>query len=315
MTAGATTPSQAVIICTRNRSDDLRRTLHSISALDECPELLILVVDGSDEDHVQPTRHTVSQFSELELQYLRFKEPPAGTRQRNYGIDHLPPSVEIVHFIDDDVTILHGYFQRSATVLRDNSEVGGVGSLVIEPPNPPRPTTWVERFFLLSSSQPGRVLPSGQTSPAQNQPASTLVESEWLNGCSSYRRTVVDRFRWDPSVEGHSPRYEDLDFSYRVGQEWRLVVETRVRLIHHISSTSRYNVERRAFESVPRRRWFVDKNIRHPLRVFAFWWSTLGRALIFTVSTHPKKWKALRGLARGVWATLQRSHPLLRSSV
>lgn len=315
MHIGASAPIQAVIICTRNRAEDLRRTLGSIAALKDRPEMLVLVVDGSDESQLRASRRASVQFETLDVAHLPFKGSPAGTRQRNYGLDHLPPSVEIVHFIDDDVVVLPGYFRRLTATLARHPTVGGVGGVILDRDASETGVAayLLKRFFLLSSSSPGRVLPSGHVGSLT--PNAERIPVEWLSTCSStYRRAVFEQYRFDPRVEGPSPRLEDLDFSYRVRRSWTLLAEPRARLIHYTSAVNRRSVEAFAAESLPRRYWFVEKNIRHPLRKPAFWWATFGQVLATLTSSHPRKKEALRGLLRGVRDVWRRAHPLLRRS-
>ena len=308
-------PSEAVIICTRNRPADLARALHSIAvAAAEPSALLILIVDASDEDATQANREMVSRMEELNVQYNAFHGSPSGTRQRNDGLDQLLPSVEIIHFIDDDVVVLPGYFRHLAQTLRRHPEAGGVGGLIIEADSsqPVRPH-WMHRLFVLSSIQSGRILPSGHTTTIH--PERGLQRVEWLSSCaSSYRREVFETHRFDSSVEGRSPRLEDLDFSYRVGQLWHLLADPCAQLIHHPSAANRRKTEDFAAESLPRRYWFVEKNIRHPLRKPAFWWATFGQLLAAATSQKSTKWSVFRGLCAGIRTIWHRDHPLLRRS-
>lgn len=307
---------QAVVICTRNRPRDLRRTLASIADQENAAELLVVVVDASEPSKQRENRDAAASFPALDVRLLAFPGRPAGTRQRNFGIEHLPPSVAFVHFIDDDVTVLPGYFRRLADVLRTHPEIGGVGGRILEP-NRPQPSgrpPWLKRLFLLASNVPGRVLPSGHTSSAQLSSSSSRLQStQWLSTCASaYRRAVFARHRFDPVVEGPSPRLEDLDFSYRVSRSWPLLVDSEAQLIHHRSPANRREVVQRAQEAVVRRYWFVEKNIAHPLRKMAFWWAFAGQVLATATSSKPKAQAWRRGLLRGARALLTRSHPLLR---
>lgn len=308
-------PTAAVLICTRNRVEDLACTLSSIEAVERPPGMLIAIVDASDEEAAQANWSTVQQLTALNVEYYRFRGSPAGTRQRNYGIDRLPCSVRIVHLIDDDVTVLPGYFCRISRTLTRYPGIGGVGGFIVEQDSTKNGTRaarphWLQRLFLLSSRKPGRVLPSGHTSPVASSSEPRRVE--WLSSCaSSYRRDVFDTYRFDPSVEGRSPRLEDLDFSYRVSQSWKLLAEPRARLIHRPSTSNRRDTESFAAESLARRYWFVEKNVRHAFRKPAFWWATFGHMLAATTSSRPEKWAVLRGLWHGVRTVWKRDHPLL----
>ena len=135
---------------------------------------------------------------------------------------------------------------------------------------------------------------------------------QWLNGCASYRRAVLENTRFDPALSGYALG-EDLDFSYRIGKAWKLAVVPQAQLVHHASEKNRYDAARFGRTRVIHQRWFMEKNIRHPLRKPAFWWSIVGRLLAVLTSDDKRKWAASRGLRQGIRTVWQRDHPLLRN--
>ena len=313
-TAGTSfSPAGAVVICTRNRPADLRRTLDSIE--EQRGAVLVVVVDASDAEPAAQNRRRTTRLAHST--YLAYPEAPSLARQRNFGVDHLPPSVEVVHFVDDDVTVQPAYFRQLAEVLRRNPALGGVGGAVIDPRGGSTGCRErVKRLFLLSGAVAGRVLPSGTVVPAQvrgpNDPMGPPHRVQWLNGCASYRRAVLENTRFDPALSGYALG-EDLDFSYRIGKAWKLAVVPQAQLVHHASEKNRYDAARFGRTRVIHQRWFMEKNIRHPLRKPAFWWSIVGRLLAVLTSDDKRKWAALRGLRQGIRTVWQRDHPLLRN--
>ncbi len=303
--------TEAVVICTRNRPDDLRRTLESIARQDRVADLLVLIVDASDDEAHRRNEAAAVCCSALNIRLLAYPALPSLPRQRNFGIDHLPNTVEVVHFLDDDVTVLPGYFRHLSRVLGEEPQVGGVGGRIIEPDGDAASRlSPLHRLFLLAGSTPGRVLPSGHTTPAQTLPLDRRCATQWLSGCaSSYRRVIFEHYRFDEALSGYA-LLEDLDFSYRVGQSWKLLVQPRARLIHHASPVNRYDAARRAHTLVTHGYWFVEKNIRHPLRKPAFWWAFLGQLLAVTCSAKPEALAWRKGLLRGLRAVLQRTPAL-----
>lgn len=124
-------PAEAVVICTRNRPDDLKTTLESVATQSGATTRSVVVVDGSDSALASETAVVVENWSDRRpFYYHRYSKRPAGTRQRNTGVDLLPSSVEIVHFIDDDVTLKPGYFETLSTTLQQFPSPVGVGDIV-----------------------------------------------------------------------------------------------------------------------------------------------------------------------------------------
>jgi GT2 family glycosyltransferase len=186
----------------------------------------------------------------------------------------LSDTVEVVHFIDDDVTLGPDYFGALTSVLRSKPDVGGVGGLILEPERKTAPT-WhrlLKRVFFLDHHVDGRILPSGWTTSAQLAGSipddESLRSTEWLSGTSSYRRSLLEHHRFDKALEGYS-MLEDLDFSYRVGQETRLLVQPSARLLHRRASTNRFDAEHYHRALTIHKRWFLDKNLRTCLADYA----------------------------------------------
>jgi GT2 family glycosyltransferase len=307
----------AVVICTRNRPTELARTLESVAVQSGAAHRLVIVVDGSDRDDAERTAEVVQNWRDKELpfRYHRYSGSPAGTRQRNGGVDLLPESVSVVHFIDDDMTLRAGYFDALRGALNQHPQLLGVGGVITESDGPfPRPpVSWGHRLFLLRTDQPSCVLPSGQTTPAWPLPGRTIQPAEWLaTGASSYRTRVFSKHHFDPAAEGPSPRFEDLDFSFRVAQEGPLAVVPDARCVHRGSARNPRGVPATAQERIARRYWFIEKNLDRPLNRLAFWWSIVGQLIAVLVSSDPNSSAALRGLLRGIRTVLTRDHPLLR---
>lgn len=304
----------AVVICTRNRPDDVRRLMESLSRQDCSSEFLVAVIDASDPGQARRVREAVESWPGLETRYVAYPHAPSLARQRNFGADLLPSSVQVVHFMDDDVTLEPGYLEVLTSILDNEPATGGAGGRVILPAAP-RPRSGlrrlVARFFLLESATPGKVLASGGVTGAQSMPLAGRVEVQCLAGCSaSYRRDLVVRLRFDDRLEGYSMD-EDFDFSYRVGRIARLFVEPSARLIHHVSPTNRHSIRASRRDLVVYRYWFIEKNIKHPLKKPAFWWKVFGSFLMTTLSRNPDAREARKGIVDGVSIVLRRAHPLL----
>lgn len=311
----SSTPSEAIIICTRNRPSDLQITLRSIADQTEASDRLLFVVDASDPDIQRKNWELIKQFGIEMWNHLTYNETPSSARQRNYGIERLPTSVKITHFIDDDVTVQSGYFEHLSNVFHRCPNVGGVGGIVRKPRRSTSSsiTKLAQSLFLLSHTEPGRVLPSGCTTTAQD-PLShgerTLRETAWLSGCSSsYRRPLLDRHRFDEQLTGYS-MLEDLDLSYRIGQDASLVVNPKAQLFHRRSKRNRFDAEQYSHALTVHRRWFVEKHFGGTGTIL-YWWSLIGRLLALLTSSSPSHRAALKGLLRGIRTVWMRSHPLL----
>lgn len=307
----------AIVICTLNRPDDLARTVESINAQSLPGQTTLVVVDASDEENAARNARTVRQAS-LPSTHHRYERPPSSASQRNTAIDLLPPSVEVVFFLDDDVTLHAGYFVRLAECLESDEEIIGVGSQLGNVPDRyvrPRWNRQLRSLFFLDHPEPGRLLPSGRVSLYYDAPNTEPFPVDWLPGCAcAIMRWTLERERFDEALQGYA-LFEDRDLSVRLARHGRLLVEPRAVLDHHMSPVNRLSAERYQYRQLINLRWIVDKCIAHPLGPAAYWWSVFGQALILLAAQRNGSEiarAALRGFLRGFRAVLLRDDPLLQ---
>jgi GT2 family glycosyltransferase len=116
-------PLITVAVCTRERPNDLRRCLESLSRLDH-PSLDVLVVDNAPTSNAADS--VVRDFSGF--RYVC--EPRPGLNwARNRAI--LEARGEIIGYIDDDAFVDPGWAYAVASVFNENAEVMAVTGLVL----------------------------------------------------------------------------------------------------------------------------------------------------------------------------------------
>jgi GT2 family glycosyltransferase len=262
-------PSLALIIPTKDRPEPLARLLASIQR-QSAPPAQVIVVDGG----AVPVRSVCEAFPGLAVRYLAVR-PPSLTRQKNLGIGMLDPAVTLVGFLDDDLVLEDGALERMLAFWHSASpRLGGAGFTLV-PPDPGR-ALWIKELFAIDSRQCGRMLPSGYN--ASLRPRDLPYETEWLRGGASvWRREVVDRFRFDEWFTGYS-YLEDVDYSLRVGREYRLMVAPGAR-VRHESRPLGYSAQfRLGVWQVVNRCYLIRKH-----RELSPWWcawSLLGQTLL-----------------------------------
>ena len=189
-----------VLICTRNRAEQLRRTLEAATAI-EIPSGIaweLLVIDNGSSDH---TPEVVESFAER-LPIRRVSEPQAGlSNARNRGVAEASGSY--ICWTDDDVLIDPHWLSAYAGAFAHHPEAayfGGPIELVLEEPTP----SW----FRENRELLGPILAERQFGdvPIHFEPASDIVPY----GANYAVRTDVQRAHlYDPHL-GVSPTQRRL---------------------------------------------------------------------------------------------------------
>ena len=292
---GRDLPTVSVVICTKDRPAALTECLASL-ARQTCPAREVIVVDASTAP---------AEPRGLPASTVRLRSAPGLPRQRNLGAR--AASGDVVLFLDDDVVLEPGYLAAIARVYAEDAAgvVGGVGGAQVPDPTPREswPRRAFCRVFLLSGYGRGVVKRSGRVEYAPSPRRQMTVE--FLSGCNmSFRRAVLWTYAFDERLTGYALG-EDLQFSYRVSREWRLVVTPDARLEHRHAAGGRPAGDEFRAMAVFNKYLFVRECVaRGPLDWLAYAWAGLGDALL---RLRAPRTRGLRGLVRGyrlVWRHL-----------
>jgi len=269
----------AFIIATRNRPDDLLRTVESLLAQTVLPSELA-IVDSSDET---PARAEIEALCDKEALDLDYHHPaPRGlTVQRNVGIDltHGDP----VFFIDDDVALAPDcHEQILAEYERWGPEVGGIRATPVRPANPAAVTRLYRRLFGIGGWWPessGKVRAGFYAEGISD--SADVREVEYFNGWfMSYRREVFEHERFDEALSGYGYK-EDIDFSYRVSRRYRLLQTPKARCDHLKSPSARLNSHQLQRMNMANQFYLHRKLMPQTTRYkVALWWALLGLMLL-----------------------------------
>lgn len=152
--------------------------------------------------------------------------------QRNVGIQFLSGildfgSLQVIHFLDDDVNVDEKYFQDSLALIDENPKFVGIGAL-LSPSNTGKRNV-VIRFLLGEPKDGGKIGPSGLVSTVSCN-TKTLVETEWIaGGAMALRASVFKTFRFD----GRRRMYgEDVEASIRLSRYGQIGVGCPLRVQH-----------------------------------------------------------------------------------
>ncbi|TVZ53401.1 glycosyltransferase family 2 protein [Dokdonia sp. Hel_I_53] len=271
----------SLIICTYMRPEPLTTLLDSVQEQTAYPDE-ILIIDGSTDDE------TDIRFRESgikNLQYFKVSSKHRGlTKQRNYGINRVETSTDIVCFLDDDTILKPTYFERILDVYHKFPETKGVGGYITNE------VVWekvkkedakdINHFYydnyrrtegsrfklrrklgLAPNTAPGILPKFGHGRPTSFLPPSGKIYEvkQLMGGVSSFPLQILKENKFSEYFQGYG-LYEDADFTFRISKLGSMYIHTGAKLEHHHASSGRPN-QYNYGKMVSRNGWYVWKTM------------------------------------------------------
>ena len=322
----------SLIICTYQRPEALLNLLVSVQLQNKYPDQ-ILIIDGSLDTC---TEEALKSKKFPNLNYYKVEEQERGlTKQRNYGIQKVAETSEIICFLDDDIVLTTEYFQNLINTYYQIPEALGVGGYIIDEMQWKINSSgksiqfdefeidgWVrklgkrnvfrKKLGLLSNQAPGTMPefsnglsisffpPSGKTYPVEF----------FMGGVSSFRKELFKKINFSAYFEGYG-LYEDMEFCLRTSKIGNLYVNTAARLYHYHDAAGRPS-QFKYGKMVIRNGWYVWR-LKYPKPQLLARVKWHGTALLLTLirignilTTTKRKEAAIESLGRiaGWWSVL-----------
>lgn len=257
-----------LIIPTRNRPQLLLRLFESIKIQEVYPEQLI-VVDGSDV----PIKDIIDKINFIKIDYVRVY-PPGLTKQRNEGLKNVEQDIKYIGFLDDDI-VLKEHCIKNLVSFWKTADSGIAGcSLNIEDFIDKRfslPGIIYDKIFCSGTKIKGKILKSGINSNIF--PAEKMFFSKWLcGGATIYRKEIFQKYKYDEWYTGYGI-VEDVEISYRISKEYKLVVLSDAKVCH-IEDVTKKNFYNFGQIHTVNRFYFVRKNKEFSVLLCA--WASFG---------------------------------------
>ena len=245
----------AFVVATKNRPKKLHRMLKSLDT-QSCRPDQIIIIDGG----TLSVKNVLEDFPELHLVYKTFF-PPSAAKQRNFGLGEVSPDITLVGFLDDDVE-LDALAVENLLLYWENApdHVGGVALNMMNHPDlfasSLKHLPFAERLGLYSQNK-GDVLPS-----AFQTMIGTVRENVFVNwlptGAVVWQKNIFENYLFDEWFSDYS-YLEDLDFSYRVGKKYRLMVLGEAKYYHFPALKGRGSDYRFGLREVKNRLYLMKK--------------------------------------------------------
>jgi GT2 family glycosyltransferase len=258
------------------RPEPLSRLLESVLSQTLVP-YEVLIIDGSIDDGTG-ARFRYSENNIIKYHKVR-KEHRGLTKQRNYGIERVNDTSDIVAFLDDDTILTIDYFENLEKAFKDLPGASGIGGTAINENRwqlKENKSYHQDHFYefenhvvkessrnvlrnklkLASNELPG-IMPAyshGRTFSypitGENYPVDLIVGMSM-----AFRKEVTDSIKFSRYFEGYG-LYEDADYSIRALDFGQNYLATSVRLEHHHDGAGRPN-QYSYGKMVVRNGWYV----------------------------------------------------------
>jgi GT2 family glycosyltransferase len=279
----------SIVIPTKGRGTTITQALQS-AANQTVSVYEVLIIDGSSER--MPADLLDQAFAGCKhspvLVYLHKPEDKGLPEARNRGVR--ASSGDIVQFLDDDAVMAPDYFEHLLPAFH-SADVGAVSGLIIEPG---RSKSFLKKtFFSLFYIGPFRQ----KREEHLMSKIKTQHATNTLPGVAAYRREVFDQNEFDENLKGAAVG-EDVEFSFRVGRKWRMLVEPSAKVYHYPSPAARLDLRSVYSQKIRFYHYHYCKNIGQGLVATAcYYWLNLG-FLIHALTT--AKIKAVLGVCDGI---------------
>jgi glycosyltransferase involved in cell wall biosynthesis len=239
----------SVIVCTYQRHGSVITLLKCLEA-QEYKDFEVLIIDGGDEASYQKLVSIAKEFT-LPMDVKVMRSHKGLTRQRNLGLRFA--SGDLLCLLDDDVEFDPTFLGDVVALFNTPSmeKVGGISGYDVT--NYPERVNlrWRLRRFLktVPSLEPGAINRLGRSVPVGFfRPFSGCKRVGFFYGfCMIYRRAAVEGILFDEVL----PTYggEDRDFSFRVSQNWILLICGDLHVRHRRSEQSRDSLAKRMYQA------------------------------------------------------------------
>jgi len=272
--------SISLIICTRNRVQDLRDCLDSLiqqtHTIDE-----IIIVDSSDNHLTRKLSEDYKTRTEIPLKYIHTS--PGLTKQRNIGISMA--NGDIVTFLDDDVILESNYFKEILDAFNSSPGIVAAGGNITNSTRLSGPKKLFHNIFLLGNQnvKKGYMQKSGYSNDVAFNKIAKMTETEILSGCNcSFKKEILDNHLFDEFFDEYGLS-EDVEFSYRVskGKGHKMVITPFAKLIHKESPVARAGYKKLFEMRIVNRYYIFIKHVKMKNSDWIyFWWSNMGVILL-----------------------------------
>lgn len=275
-----------VVVPTKNRPQDLSNFLNSVALQTLLPKKIVIVDQSNERSNVDFS----SVYAGLNIEYLYSPELSGLCAAKNYGVGYMEG--DYCCFFDDDIILDPDFFEKIFYHFGNNPQYYGICGRQKNSKSSRLKVIAFELFHTGPFRDKRKKCNSGYVKKA-------LVSTSVLpGGITAYRREVFDKYSFDETLIKYCLG-EDMDFSYRVSQEYLLAFATDALALHNHSAIGRYDALEAYACKVAGYAYFYKKNVKNGHKL-SLWLVNLGivfDALVYSLKNH--NLVAFRGIKKG----------------
>jgi glycosyltransferase involved in cell wall biosynthesis len=276
-----------VAIPTLNRPGDMHAFMPTLANQTVLPDEFI-VVDAGDPSNLESEMQNLLGDTGITLKYLRSEKGLC--TQRNVALDHAIG--DIIFFFDDDVELEPEYIEKimECFSIETSPPVGCVQGTLIDPPA--TIDGWkssVYRSFGLThwTTEQDPALYTAGGVRFLTEPKSVMAVPV-AQGCRmAFRKEVFETERFVQFLPGYCQN-EDVDMTFRVGENWTILQTPHAKLLHKESPVSRIQYPAQLGQMIYAQNYFFRRyRPKTPVNVARYAWAhsglialALGRAVV-----------------------------------
>ena len=291
----------SAVIPTRNRPDDLRKSVPAVLSQTRPPEELIVVDQSPGPESADLVREMFHGEKRTRLVYIHDTAVKGLVEAKSVGVRRAVG--DVVCFLEDDVILEPAYMAQIQRGFWTRPDMWGCSGVITNLPKTARLYVAAHSAFFRGIFRDPRLQVSARALTGEDQ----LIRCDILSGgISCWRRQVFEQVELDTTSGLHF--LEDMEFSTRVVRALghHLYVNPRARVEHLGSAVNRdtqgTRQRRKMVEAVTfytkRKSW---SGARRGLFMVMVWW--LGEALLQAVRV--RSFGPVTGYVRGVADGLQ----------
>lgn len=286
----------SICICTRNREEDLKKCIASLSSQRNITQYnieLLIIDDGQlGKDLLEAFEKACSHYH---FSYYK-KEEPGLFLSRLKAIELAQG--EVILFLDDDVVLDENYLMTLFSTYQQHPDIVGVGGVDSRLPNYSFFRWLYTTLFFYHSNHPGKLSISMMNSAMYRwKKAKQPFSTEYMDGCNmSFKKEVLKNVQFQNYFR-HYSLGEDIYLSLIASKSGNLLINPNLKVEHYQTTASRDSVEKVAFMKIVNHYKLLPYSQRSKIKYLLIYWSFFGMML---ASLLKRDFAELKGYLKGL---------------